>query len=152
MCLCVCGGRKGGGQDRTEKRGRNQYIFTESPCVAGTETGRKEGGQRKAGKGFRGRKEVGKDGGKGGSSKELFFLSCLSVVSQPPYYSGMHRAGVCMDCSDSTVVLCSEAYTAKKIPQQTENAATETAALVSHAVSPLASIILHLSTSYSSTT
>lgn len=70
-----------GGEAREDKRGRNQYIFTESPCVAGTETGRKEGGQRKEGKGFREREEVIKDGGKE-ERKEACKKSCLSVISQ----------------------------------------------------------------------
>lgn len=57
VCVCVCV-RARREEERTEERGRNQYIFTESPCVAGTETGRKAGGQRKEAKGFRVRKEA----------------------------------------------------------------------------------------------
>lgn len=69
ICLCVrrVKGREGGA--REDKRGRNRYIFTESPCVAGTETGRKEG------KG--GRKEFRKKRRKKGCNLEEL-LVCLS--------------------------------------------------------------------------
>lgn len=145
MCVCVLGVGGWRGQESTEERGRDQYIFPESPCVAGTDTGRKEGGQREEGNVFRVRKEVRKGGGKGGSRK-----SCLSVVSQLPYCSGIHCAGVCMDCSASTVALHSEAYTAQRFLQQTENAARERAALFPCS-STFASRFSYLPTSQSST-
>lgn len=80
VCVCVYGWGKLGGLGGTEERGRNQYIFTESPCVAGTETGQKEREERKV---LRGRKEVGEDGGR----ESCLSCLCLSVVSQLSNYS-----------------------------------------------------------------
>lgn len=66
--VCMCGEKGGGGG---QERSKNQYIFTESPCVAGTQTGRKGAGQRK-GKGFRVRKADGKERTEG---KRFFYVS-----------------------------------------------------------------------------
>lgn len=72
MYLWGEGGR--GGQERS----KNQYIFTESSCVAGTQTGRKGAGQRK-GKGFRVRKAVGKERTEG---KSFFYVSTRYLTTQ----------------------------------------------------------------------
>ena len=74
VCVRVCAGV---GVEKGQERARNQYIFTESPCVAGTETGRKEGARtEKGGKGFRIRTEVWR---KGGKETSFFLMSCLPL-------------------------------------------------------------------------